>query len=111
MSKVNGLPISISGITKCYGNLYALDHIDLEIKQGEFLTLLGPSGSGKTTLLMALAGFTRPDHGSIKFGNEEVVLKAPHQRGCWHDVSELCALPSHECCTKYWLPTAPSKNK
>jgi|TARA_B110000240_G_scaffold180525_1_gene211585 putative spermidine/putrescine transport system ATP-binding protein len=81
MSKVNGLPISISGITKCYGNLYALDHIDLEIKQGEFLTLLGPSGSGKTTLLMALAGFTRPDHGSIKFGNEEVVLKAPHQRG------------------------------
>ena len=48
---------------------------------GEFLTLLGPSGSGKTTLLMALAGFTSPDYGSIKFGNEEVVLKPPHLRG------------------------------
>jgi|TARA_B110000908_G_C10257395_1_gene456551 putative spermidine/putrescine transport system ATP-binding protein len=81
MSTTNGLPISISGITKRYGNLYALDNIDLEIKQGEFLTLLGPSGSGKTTLLMALAGFTRPDHGSIKFGDEEIILKAPHQRG------------------------------
>ena len=81
MSTVNGLPISISGITKRYGDLYALDNIDLEIKQGEFLTLLGPSGSGKTTLLMALAGFTRPDHGSIKFGDEEIILKAPHQRG------------------------------
>ena len=81
MSTTNGLPISISGITKRYGNLHALDNIDLEIKQGEFLTLLGPSGSGKTTLLMALAGFTRPDHGSIKFGDEEIILKAPHQRG------------------------------
>ncbi|MFM2050456.1 MAG: hypothetical protein RL682_947 [Pseudomonadota bacterium] len=45
------------------------------------MTLLGPSGSGKTTLLMVLAGFIRPDHGSVKFGDEEVVLKAPHLRG------------------------------
>lgn len=45
------------------------------------MTLLGPSGSGKTTLLMALAGFLRPDHGSIKFGDEEMLLKPPHKRG------------------------------
>lgn len=81
MSQSNGLSISISGVTKRYGNMYALDHVDLEIEQGEFLTLLGPSGSGKTTLLMALAGFTRPDHGSIKFGDEEIILKPPHKRG------------------------------
>ena len=61
--------------------MYALDSVDLDIKSGEFLTLLGPSGSGKTTLLMAIAGFNRPDAGSIRFGDEEMILKAPHQRG------------------------------
>uniref|UniRef100_UPI003F493B80 ABC transporter ATP-binding protein n=1 Tax=Ensifer adhaerens TaxID=106592 RepID=UPI003F493B80 len=59
----------------------ALNKVSLDIKSGEFMTLLGPSGSGKTTLLMALAGFIRPDHGSIKFGDQEIVLTPPHRRG------------------------------
>ncbi len=80
MSEAESLPITISGITKTYGEVYALDNVDLQVKSGEFLTLLGPSGSGKTTLLMALAGFTRPDCGSVKFGDEEVILKPPHLR-------------------------------
>ena len=60
--------------------MYALDSVDLDIKSGEFLTLLGPSGSGKTTLLMAIAGFNRPDAGSIRFGDEEMILTPPHKR-------------------------------
>ena len=80
MSQAGALPISISGVTKTYGPVHALDNVDLDIRSGEFMTLLGPSGSGKTTLLMALAGFTRPDHGSIRFGDEEIVLKPPHLR-------------------------------
>lgn len=60
--------------------MYALDSVDLEIRSGEFLTLLGPSGSGKTTLLMAIAGFNRPDAGSIQFGEKEMILTPPHQR-------------------------------
>lgn len=74
------LPIHIEGLTKKYGQLYALDSVDLEIESGEFLTLLGPSGSGKTTLLMAIAGFNRPDAGSIRFGDREVILTPPHKR-------------------------------
>ena len=74
------LPITIRQLTKTYGDVRALDHVDLDIRSGEFLTLLGPSGSGKTTLLMMLAGFIRPDHGSVKFGDEEVVRLAPHKR-------------------------------
>jgi len=74
------LPIVLRQITKTYGGVCALDHVDLDIASGEFLTLLGPSGSGKTTLLMVLAGFTRPDFGSLKFGDTEVIRLAPHLR-------------------------------
>lgn len=76
----SALPIYIEGLTKKYGSMYALDHVDLEIRSGEFLTLLGPSGSGKTTLLMAVAGFNRPDAGSIRFGDTEMILTPPHRR-------------------------------
>ena len=62
----SALPITVKTLTKTYGDLFALNSVDVNIKSGEFLTLLGPSGSGKTTLLMAIAGFNRPDSGSIK---------------------------------------------
>ncbi len=74
------LPITIRGVTKTYGRVHALDDVDLDIRSGEFLTLLGPSGSGKTTLLMVLAGFIRPDRGSLRFGDDEVIRLPPHKR-------------------------------
>jgi putative spermidine/putrescine transport system ATP-binding protein len=80
MNRSGALPITVGGITKTYGAFRALDAVDLDVRSGEFLTLLGPSGSGKTTLLMVLAGFTRPDCGSVVFGDREVVRLAPHKR-------------------------------
>jgi putative spermidine/putrescine transport system ATP-binding protein len=80
MNRGGALPITIGRVTKAYGSFKALDSVDLDVRSGEFLTLLGPSGSGKTTLLMVLAGFTRPDAGSILFGDREVVRLAPHKR-------------------------------
>ena len=67
-SGAGALPIHIRQVTKTYGKVFALDQVDLDVRSGEFMTLLGPSGSGKTTLLMVLAGFTRPDYGSVSFG-------------------------------------------
>jgi putative spermidine/putrescine transport system ATP-binding protein len=74
------IPITLRGVAKAYGTTLALDHVDLDVRSGEFLTLLGPSGSGKTTLLMVLAGFIRPDQGSLRFGDQEVIRLAPHKR-------------------------------
>lgn len=74
------LSISVTELTKSYGNVFALSSVSIGVKAGEFLTLLGPSGSGKTTLLMAIAGFNRPDSGRICFGDTDVTLMPPHKR-------------------------------
>jgi putative spermidine/putrescine transport system ATP-binding protein len=60
--------IRIRDVRKAYGSVVALQSIDLDVRPGEFLTLLGPSGSGKTTLLMIIAGLIRPDRGSVEVG-------------------------------------------
>src|SRR3954447_20333117 len=80
MTRAASVPIAVRGVAKSYGKVVALDHVDLDVRSGEFLTLLGPSGSGKTTLLMVLAGFIRPDSGSIRFGETQIIRLAPHKR-------------------------------
>ena len=61
--------IELNGLTKRFGDTLVLDHVDLEIREGEFLGLLGPSGSGKTTLLRILAGLEVADFGSLSIGD------------------------------------------
>ncbi|WP_333856848.1 ABC transporter ATP-binding protein [Denitromonas sp.] len=65
--------IRIAGVRKRYGQLKALDGIDLEVQQGEFFGLLGPNGAGKTTLISALAGLTRVDEGELAVMGHDVV--------------------------------------
>ncbi len=72
--------LSIRGLVKRFGDLVALDRLDLDIAGGELFFLLGPSGCGKTTLLRAIAGFHFPDEGSIRFDGEDVTRVPPHKR-------------------------------
>jgi putative spermidine/putrescine transport system ATP-binding protein len=72
--------IGIRALSKTFGGFAALDRVDLDIRPGEFMTLLGPSGSGKSTLLMAIAGFTHPSAGDIRFDGASMVATAPHRR-------------------------------
>ena len=72
--------ISVRGLTKRYGDVVAVDGIDLDIPAGEFFTMLGPSGSGKTTTLRMIAGFEMPDEGSIELAGEDVSRLPPYDR-------------------------------
>ena len=72
--------ISVRGLTKRYGDVVAVDGIDLDIEAGEFFTMLGPSGSGKTTTLRMIAGFEIPDEGAIELAGEDVSRLPPYDR-------------------------------
>lgn len=67
-------------VSKHFGALTAVDGVDLEVQEGEVVTLLGPSGCGKTTTLRLIAGFTSPSSGRILIGDEEVTHLAPRRR-------------------------------
>jgi putative spermidine/putrescine transport system ATP-binding protein len=72
--------VRLSGARKAYGDVVAVDGVDLEIEPDEFFTLLGPSGSGKTTCLRMIAGFERPDEGSIELAGRDVTDLPPYER-------------------------------
>ena len=77
---MSALPVQIRSLSKFYGSVRAVDDVSFDVRPGEFLTLLGPSGSGKTTLLMMMAGFSRPNQGSIRIADQEIVHLPPHKR-------------------------------
>jgi putative spermidine/putrescine transport system ATP-binding protein len=72
--------ISVRNLTKRYGDVVAVDAIDLDVQPGEFFTMLGPSGSGKTTTLRMIAGFEIPDEGSIELAGQDVSRLPPYDR-------------------------------
>jgi putative spermidine/putrescine transport system ATP-binding protein len=72
--------VRVEGLRKRYGEVTAVDGVDLEIRRGEFFTMLGPSGSGKTTTLRAIAGFEQPDEGRIELRGRDVSSLPPYAR-------------------------------
>ena len=74
------MDIRIENLTKTYGNLNAVDHMNLSIKDGELVGLLGPSGCGKSTTLFMLSGLTTPTEGKIYFGDKDVTSIPPEDR-------------------------------
>src|SRR5260370_38005321 len=79
--------VRFTGIQKTYdGEHLVVKNLDLDIRKGEFVTLLGPSGSGKTTTLMMLAGFEVPTHGEIYLADRPIKNTPPHKR----DIARVC---------------------
>jgi ABC-type Fe3+/spermidine/putrescine transport system ATPase subunit len=72
--------VELVGVTKRFGDVAAVDSVDLEVHPGEFLSLLGPSGCGKTTTLRLVAGFERPDEGEVRIGGRDVSRLPSYKR-------------------------------
>lgn len=80
MSSQGSVIVSLRDLAKSFGTVRAVDGVNLDIYQGEFLTLLGPSGSGKTTVLRMIAGFDSPDKGSIHLNGVEITRLPAYER-------------------------------
>jgi spermidine/putrescine transport system ATP-binding protein len=74
------LVVTLDRVTKRYGPVTAVDRVSLEIRRGEFFSLLGPSGCGKTTLLRTVAGFIAPDEGRVLINGSDVTGVPPNKR-------------------------------
>ncbi|MEA2295094.1 MAG: putative spermidine/putrescine transport system ATP-binding protein [Solirubrobacteraceae bacterium] len=72
--------VTLRGLRKHYGEVRAVDGVDLDIARGEFFTMLGPSGSGKTTTLRLIAGFEQPDAGTVSLAGTDVTGRPPYAR-------------------------------
>ena len=82
MADSRGASVKFDSVQKSYdGEVLVVKNLNLDIAQGEFLTMLGPSGSGKTTCLMMLAGFEPATHGEIYLNNDPINNVPPHKRG------------------------------
>jgi len=77
---VKGSDVVITGVNKSFGDFRVLNNVSLEIKKGEFFSLLGPSGCGKTTLLRIIAGFEQPDTGTLTLDKNDVLSLPPNKR-------------------------------
>jgi len=77
---VIGSNVVIDKIYKSFGDFEVLKNVSLEIKKGEFFSLLGPSGCGKTTLLRIIAGFENPDKGTLTLDGDDVLTLPPNKR-------------------------------
>src|SRR3546814_3074640 len=73
--------LALKGLTRRYGDLVAVEGLDLAVERGEFISLLGPSGCGKTTTLHMIAGFVEPTSGSIELDGKALDKVPANKRG------------------------------
>ncbi|MEU6402372.1 ABC transporter ATP-binding protein [Streptomyces sp. NPDC046985] len=91
---MEGIAVRLRGLRKTFAETAAVDGVDLEVRDGEFFSMLGPSGSGKTTVLRLIAGFETPDAGRVELAGRDVTDRPPFERDV-HTVFQDYALFPH----------------
>ena len=79
MSAPAEVVLQLSGVSMAFGGLSVIDRLDLEVRQGEIVSVIGPNGAGKTTLFNLVTGIYEPTHGDIRFEGQSIVGLEPHQ--------------------------------
>ena len=87
--------VTIDRVSRTFGSVHAVCEVTLDIRDGEFFTLLGPSGCGKTTLLRMIAGFCELDAGTISFGGKRIDTLPAHQRNTGMVFQNYAIFPSY----------------
>ena len=103
---LDGIAVSLRGVTKRFGDVTAVDDIDLDIADGEFFSMLGPSGSGKTTMLRLIAGFELPTGGTVMLERPRRYSATAVRPRRQHGVPGLRVVPAHERCAEHRLRIA-----
>lgn len=85
--------VEVSDLTKTFGDLVAADDVNLDVRDGEFFSIIGPSGSGKTTLLRMLAGFAEPTRGMVRIDGRECTYDKPYHRNTNMIFQDLALFP------------------
>ena len=98
--------VGLHGVVKRFGDVVAVDNLDLDIRDGEFFSLLGPSGCGKTTTLRMIAGLELPTAGSVTIHGEEMGIRPPNKRPVNTVFQSYALFP-----TWMWLATSASGSK
>ena len=81
--------VKAQGLTKEYGDIIAVDHVELEVSEGEIFGLLGPNGAGKTTTIRMLTGLTKPTSGSLRVAGVDMVREPNRAKACMGVVPEV----------------------
>ena len=101
--------IQINSVTKRFGEVTALDGIELDIADGEFFCVLGPPGAGKTTLLRTIVGLEHPEAGRILIGGTDVTDLVPSERNVVDRLPEPGPLSRQDGVRQSRLPAAAGK--
>ena len=104
-----GASVSLTDLEKSYDRVAAVAGVSLDIRSGEFLTLLGPSGSGKTTTLMMIAGFETPTAGDIAIDGTSVVAMPPYRRNIGMVFQNYALFPASDGRRQHRLPAEAAR--
>ena len=84
--------LSLSGVSKRFGGLLAVDDVSFELPRGQIMGLMGPNGAGKTTLVNVICGYYKPDGGRIEFLGKDIT-GAPVHRVCHQGITRTYQIP------------------